>query len=241
MPNRERAENMSLFSIFSSNKNAKGTTGRYNVFIGFLIGALLICAVCYICKPDDPTVPQASSTGQNKPRHELEDEAIDLYAKLLKEISTDVASDAQDGTSVTVYPDNYGGAHLGDDGILVVCMTAGRSGRNLLDLDKVFDAADRYTVKTVPYSLNQLKQAHSELRNRKSEYSELYSPDSAEYRLFSSITGFHTDQKANTVHVNMRDVSAEKLRLFEQIFGDSAGMYSIREAGQTIDLVATAG
>ena len=232
---------MKLFSLFDRDKDIKGAMRKYKVFIGILVGVLTIGALWYICTPDNPTGSQTGSVGQNKLIHELEDEARDLHEKLLKQISTDVASDAQDGTTVTVYPDNYGGAYLGEDGILVVCMTADKWGGNLLKLDKIFEATDHYAVKTVPYSLNQLKRAHSELRERKSEYSDLYSPNSAEYKLFSSITGFSTDQMENTVRVNMRDVSAEKLRLFNQIFGDSAGMYSIREAGQTIDLVATAG
>lgn len=204
---------------------------KYKSIIGILVGVLIIGTLWYICKPDNPNGSQISPTGQNKLRHELEDEANDLYDKLLEEISTDVASDAQNGTSVTVYPDNYGGAYLGEDGTLVVCMTADKSGGHLLKLEEIFEATDHYRVEMVPYSLNQLKGAHSELRERKSEYSELYSPDLAEYRLFSSITGFSTDQMANTVHVNMRDVTTEKLQLFDQIFGDSAGMYSIKEVG----------
>jgi len=222
---------MGLFSILCNSKDAKGTMRKYKVFIGVLVGVLIIGTLWHFRKPDNPTGPQVSPTGQNKPRHELEDEANDLYNKLLKEISTDVASDAQNGTSMAVYPDNYGGAYLGEDGALVVCMTADKWGRNLLKLEEIFEATDYYKVETVQYSLNQLKWAHSEFVKCLSEYSDVYSPDSAEYKLFSSVAGLYTNQMTNAVIVNMKDVTAEKLQLFDKIFGNSAGMYFIREVG----------
>lgn len=205
--------------------------GKYKRFIGVLVGVLIVGGVWYFCKPDNLTVPQASSTGENKLRYEPEDEANDLYSKMLKEISTDVESHVRDGESVTVYPDNYGGAYLGEDGALVVCMTEDKSGGNLLRLEEIFEAADHYRVETVQYSLNQLKWAHSELVKRLSEYSGLYAPDSAEYELFSSVAGLYTNQMTNAVIVNMKEVTAEKRQLFKELFGDFAGMYSITEVG----------
>lgn len=173
---------------------------------------------------------------QMKQTYEEEKEAIGLYNELMSNISTKENSVVRDGENVVTYPDNYGGAYMREDGTLVVCMTANRTSENSLKIESVYDAKDRYVVETVPYSLNQLKWAHSELAKRLSEYSGMYSPDSAEYKLFSSIAGFGTNQMTNAVFVNMVDVDDVKLRLFDEIFGGYADMYSITEVSASVDM-----
>lgn len=165
--------------------------------------------------------------------YEIEKEAIGLYDKLVKQISVDISSAATDNRIITTYPENYGGAYLHEDGSLVICATADRTSENLLNLEEIYKTTDRYKVETVQFSLNQLKTAHSELLDCLLEYASLYSPDSAEYGLFSSIVGMGTNQMDNTVYVQMKNVTDEKLQLFDEIFGDNADIFSITEVGGT--------
>lgn len=168
---------------------------------------------------------------QMQETYEEEKEAIEMYDYLMGEIAVQELSMNQEDSDI-VYPENYGGAYLGDNGKLVVCVVDGM-GEDVPEKISSYEKNNEYTLELVDYSLNELKAAHGQLLDYLFEYEDMYEIDSVEYELFSSIVGMGTDQMNNTVYVQMLNVTDEKEQSFNAIFGESSDIYCISEVGGT--------
>ena len=81
---------------------------------------------------------------QMQETYEEEKEAIEMYNYLMGEIAVQELSMNQEDSDI-VYPENYGGAYLGDNGKLVVCIVDGM-GEGVLEQLSSYERSNDYTI-----------------------------------------------------------------------------------------------
>ena len=140
----------------------------------------------------------------------------------------------EDSLTDIIYPDNYGGSYINDEGVFVV-LTTSASNR---EVDIARYLSGTYIVDDANYSYNELlsmknniDDAMMHLQNNTSVY------DSEDVLLLNSISSFYISQKDNSVVVGITDLSDDKINTFYDLFGESSA-YIFTECMQTTTTVA---
>lgn len=136
----------------------------------------------------------------------------------------------EDALTDIVYPDNYGGAYINDDGILVVTTTE-HSINRAANISSALSGT--YIMDTVEYSYNKLNALKEDVDNALEIF---YANKSAftedEASLLESIVQLYVSQKDNAVVIGISGLSDEKVSRFNDMFGSSHA-YTFIEGGHT--------
>lgn len=129
------------------------------------------------------------------------------------------------------YPDDYGGAYINDDGVLVV-MTTEPSIDQAANITNAL--SEPYMIVTVEHSYHELTSLKENIDNTY----EIFQTDKSiftedEISLLESIDHFYISQKNNSVIVGISDLSDEKIRCFNNLFGSSPA-YTFIEGGHSV-------
>lgn len=191
---------------------------RISKVLSFLLAALFLCQIAAAATQQEQSVLYDVACERSQ----------EQYQNLMSSFGF------EDSLLDIVYPDNYGGAYIDDNGTLVVLSTDDVSSRGNSKIESALSGS--YVVDTVEHSYNELialkeaiDSAYDDFLSEETTYTGHTSDESS---VLNSITFFYISQKDNSVVIGISDLSDEKIDEFYNLFGFSSA-YMFIEGGKT--------
>lgn len=170
--------------------------------------------------------------------NEIDAQAIQLLEEL-NSVYGSIEEEMKEQVSVTtndiIYKDYYAGAYI-EDNNLIVCVTNKKEAakdssmmyalenNNLQETGIIAEqgeiSGENIQFKNVKYSYNELSDTQNYFDKRYEEIFNLYKEGTLEYQLLHSLNGFAISQEKNLLIVFIKDITDEKIAMFESLFGE---------------------
>lgn len=185
-------------------------------FMSILLALFMVCSMS--------VTGFAAEVTTDTQRLNNEIEANEQYQRLLNNLS----EDANAGIGRSASQDYYGGAYINDDGNLVVCVTDDYSVNS--NTIQTYTGNDDIIIETVDYTYAALEQEQARITEvyeamrvesaTKVADSSKSIVSSATEDLFASIRSTYIDEEKNIIVVEIENLTAAKIALFQEVFSD---------------------